>query len=183
MCHFNDREEKVNLFSGWLEWKESTDIELQDSHPVMHQLHSFDHTDGLLKRVNKFQTVNGVSLAPIQNYFKTSSLTPNITTAFHIPTRITARNVSVGDVPGLYGMRGFEDVLHEFICGRDSSKAVEIKNCDVWSSIQMKCFSQQDQDIMLPPQTIQALQPSSKFPFGRCNVILICGGVKIAGDI
>ncbi len=183
MCRFNDREEKVNLFSGWLEWKESTEIELQDSHPIMHQLHSFDHTDGLLKRVNKFQTVNGVSLAPIQNYFKTSSLTPNITTAFHIPTRVTARNVNVGDVPRLYGIRGFEDALHEFTCGRDSSKAVGFKNIDVWSSIRMQCFSQQDQDIILPPQTVQALQPSSKLPFCRCNVILIRGGAKKTGDI
>ncbi len=119
--------------------------------------------------MNKFQTVNGVSLASIQDYFKTSHLLPKITTAFHIPTQITVRNINIGDVPGLYGIRGFEDALHKFIYNMDSGKTVGFQNIDVWSSIKMQCFSQQDQDIILQPQVVQALQPSSQLSFGRCN--------------
>ena len=45
--------------------------------------------------------------------------------------------MSVGDVPGLYGIRVFEDALHEFICNMDSGKTVGFESIDVWSSIQM----------------------------------------------
>jgi hypothetical protein len=74
---------------------------------------------------------------------------PNITTAFHIPTWITVRNINIGDVPGLYGIRGFEDALHKFIYNVDSGKTVGFQNIDVWSSIKLQCSSQQDQDIIL----------------------------------
>lgn len=91
MCCFINREEKINLFSGWLEWWKSKEIDLHDSHPAVNQLCGFHLTDKLLRCVNKFQTITGISMAPIHNYFKSSSLPTNETTAFHIPTRITAK--------------------------------------------------------------------------------------------
>lgn len=91
--------------------------------------------------------------------------------------------LSIGDVPGLYGIRVFEDTLHKFICNMDSGKTVGFESIDVWSSIQMQCFSQQDQAIILLPQTVHALQLSSKLSLGRCNVTLIYGREEMSGDI
>lgn len=47
----------------------------------------------------------------------------------------------------------------------------------------MQCFSHQDQDIILPPQTVGALKPSSNLPFSRYNIILMGDGRKMSDDI
>ncbi|KAF8226884.1 hypothetical protein L208DRAFT_1299442, partial [Tricholoma matsutake] len=43
---------------------------------------------------------------------------------------------------------------------------------NVWFNFHIQCQSTQDHCVILPPQTVQALPPSSELPFGRCNPIL-----------
>lgn len=46
-------------------------------------------------------------------------------------------------------------------------------NVKIWHSFRMQQHSQQDERIILPPRTIQALPVSDSLPYGRCNVVLI----------
>ncbi len=45
-------------------------------------------------------------------------------------------------------------------CDGDSSKTLEFQNIDIWSSVQIQCFSQ---DIILPPKTVEELQQDPTF--------------------
>lgn len=71
-----------------------------------------------------------------------------MTTALWILIWITKQNINVGDVPRLYGIKGFEDALHGYISTRESDETAGFQNIYLWNTIKMQCFSQQDQDIV-----------------------------------
>lgn len=97
--------------------------------------------------------------------------------------RLQKQSINVGDVPRLYKIKGFEDALYGFISTKESGKTAGFQNIYLWNYIKMPYFCQQDQNVVSPPQTVQALYPCSQLPFGIYNVIMIHGGAKMSDYI
>ncbi|KAF7980145.1 hypothetical protein HWV62_39591 [Athelia sp. TMB] len=51
--------------------------------------------------------------------------------------------------------------------------ALEFEHIRIWHSFRMQQHSTQDERIILPPRTIQALPVSSQLPYGRGNVVMV----------
>jgi hypothetical protein len=66
--------------------------------------------------------------------------------------------------------------MYSSCCGlRKSRSSVELpfSNVHIWHNFRMQQYSAQDNHVILPARTVQALPPSATMPFGRRNIVLV----------
>lgn len=83
-------------------------------------------------------------------------------------------------LPDLYDtLKDYFDTSHSTTLGgsRRSHGDFELpfSSCDVWLNLRIQQRSYQDQRIISPSQTVQALPPSVELPHGRCHTVLVAG--------
>ncbi|KIM83716.1 hypothetical protein PILCRDRAFT_88067 [Piloderma croceum F 1598] len=112
-------------------------------------------------------------------------LSDNHTAAFTVTLKPHHHNMAIDAAAALFDIPDFRAALGDYFLlkqtyanhrgQRKSSSNVNLPfSCvHVWHNFRMQQYSAQDQRIMLPSCTIQALPPSPNMPFGRCNTVLI----------
>lgn len=84
----------------------------------------------------------------------------------------------------MYQLKDLRGALGDFFSGRNDIDRRGVRVCkddcllpfskvDVWHQFRSQLKATYDSDIILPPQTVQALPPSEELPYGRCNPVLI----------
>ena len=119
---------------------------------------------------------------PGKDFFRDDeSLVPrNGTTAFSLTCRIPYAGVRIEAVPKTFDLPDFLDALLTYHLGTLSSSYEEI---DVWDSVRMQLRATQDEELILPPQTVKACPHGPRS--GLCNFVLVkdgpdgyCSGIR-----
>lgn len=172
VCRYLDRHEKIALFLLYLEQKECSDF--LDEFPEMP-----DDASALL--------INGLEEEflpqPVQNMFlfEEHHVPRNSTTAFVLTDRITYGNMKVSEVSKLYKLPRFRNALQlkfRTDLERDETTGENIlpfQWVDCWDRVRMQLRRKERGDDLevLPSRTVLAAPPSSDYPFGRCNFVLV----------
>lgn len=138
----------------------------------------------------------GSSRSHPTNLFSKSKhyLSSDRSVAFTVALRPHQR-LTVGDATHVYNLPDFRAACGDFTStlgykarnGQRKSTAhcaLPFTEVHLWNSLRMQQASTQDTRILLPPRTIQALQPSAAMPFGRGNTVIVDepSGVMTSSD-
>ena len=114
-----------------------------------------------------------------------SHLSDDQTTAFLVNATPHYAHISVNEAAQVFNLLDFRAALGDFFHLRQSFSVrngkrksssecqLPFSNIRVWNNFRIQQHSTQDPRILLPSRTIQALPPSDKMPFGRCNTVLV----------
>jgi len=112
-------------------------------------------------------------------------LSDNYTTAFTVTLKPHCHNMTINAAAAFFDIPDFCVALGDYFllkqtyadrCGQHKSSSnvnLPFSRVHVWHNFRMQQYSAQDQRIMLPSRTIQALLPSPNMPFGWCNTVLM----------
>lgn len=118
--------------------------------------------DKVHARVSKFNIAFHLNKAPHHPHLLVAAASDR----FNLPDLHPALGDCFSDSRATYSERG----------GRrksTTSTRLPFSHIHVWNSFRIQQFSAQDDRVLLPPRTVQALPPSSDMPFGRCNTVLV----------
>ncbi len=178
MCRFIDREEKVNLFSAWLEWTQSNSNEIQALHPISSAFQLYGSSMQPRVYINRFQSIQGVSIPKFKNLFTSSEIACTDTTAFHLTGRISRQHVPLNSIASFYHIPDFPRAVSAV--SKSSWESICHFTADIWDQIQIQCRKRYDDTAITPAQTVQALPPSPQLSFGRCNFVMVKNGTDEA---
>ncbi|KAF8232713.1 hypothetical protein L208DRAFT_1085689, partial [Tricholoma matsutake] len=86
-------------------------------------------------------------------------------------------NASIKDIATQFNLPDLRPALRDYFSGQSyeahANSPLPFSHLNVWFNLRIQHRSTQDHCVILPPQAVQALPPSSELPFGRCNPILI----------
>lgn len=160
--------------------------------------------DGSLDQAAKLRSIRAANLLaknmpkPVLDGFSLSKggnsdlMFHNSTTAFKLTCRVTHKNSPLDFVADKYNIPDLRGAIGDHL--RDKSGGANrrgrrishsgcqlpFSNVDVWDHVQLQLRATQDELIILPFQTVQALppDPGNDMPFGRCNFVLIDNSKK-----
>jgi hypothetical protein len=105
--------------------------------------------------------------------------------AFLVNKTAHVRSITVGEASRLFNIPDLRAALGDYFSlqlthaqrrgqRRSHSDCVlPFSHISVWHSFRMQKYSVQDNRIVLPSRSIQALPPSNTMPYGRCNTVLL----------
>jgi len=113
-----------------------------------------------------------------------SHLSDNHAAAFMVNLK-PHHKITVQAAATLFGLPDFQGALGDFFVLKQTyaerrgqrksppSVGLPFTHVHIWNSFRMQQRSAQDETIILPSRTVQALPPSTVMPFGRCNTVLV----------
>ena len=108
-------------------------------------------------------------------------------TAVHLSRDPTMKTMSIDDATIKFNIPDLRGALADYLVrvnagnpiqigGRrvaDSNSSLPFHRLQVWTKVHLQQHSYHPPNLVLPPQTINALPPSSPWPFGRSDVVLL----------
>ena len=109
-----------------------------------------------------------------------STIPRNETTAFRLTSRIPYAGTSVEAASTIYDLPDFYDALLVFHYGVRSRSTLAYRKIDIWNNVRMQLRAIQNEDFILPPQTVMACPR-----LGLYNFVLVkeahnasCSGIQ-----
>lgn len=187
MCRAIDRQEKAALFRMWLEWKAPGEIVLDDDIGELRNLGGYDPMAGRLRVVSIQKVADKFMPKPVVDRSLGKSAAANSTTTFLLNGRVTRRGRDVYDIAELYCLPDLAQLLLAFFEGRlaptrlgGNYNVLPCRALNAWDQVRMQLRATHDEDIFLPPLTVQAVPPSPRIPHGRYNFVLVKEGPEAA---
>lgn len=180
MVRFLDRQEKISLFTVFLEYMHG----LQghgDPLPVDFEAPEVDSLDPFEAslRHDRFGHLSRFFLTPgIRDAFKDNTIPQNESSAFIVKSQPDRKTYRLDAAADLYNLPNLRHALTQYFIGVSRSRdhalrALPFVALDMWSYVRIQLRTIQDMDLVLPPQTVTASPPSTKEPFGLCNFVLV----------
>ncbi len=176
MCRFIDSEEKVNLFASWLKWVNNDFKNLEDESPITGALEPNGFSQYKGHSINGHRTTHNCSASIIKSLFASSDVPSTSTTAFHVTKWVTHKAMTIEEVTTIYKLPNLSQSFATFFTSGSYVWPTNFTEIDTWDHFRLPSYKQHDTNVVLPPQTVQALQPSLKMPYGRCNFVLVQKG-------
>ncbi len=199
ICRFLDRREKIYLFVLYIEWKKKnalvrTPATTSSQAPSTSQLpsaaSSLQHPSPQIPSTVTSQPshlrskqrpfvpfVRRFLPQPIHDHFKDElHYTPrNETTAFILTNRITNGNASVVAVSRSYHLPNLPSLLVDYFQRTTGLQedVLPFRLIDCWDRVRLQSRCVYDDSIIMPPRVVMASAPSSEFPRGLCNFVLV----------
>ncbi|KZT63739.1 hypothetical protein DAEQUDRAFT_679850 [Daedalea quercina L-15889] len=129
-----------------------------------------------------------------RNLFATGSLTMiDSKVAYHL-TKRPAAMYTIDQVATTYNLADFHAALADYAQGFDldrrggairwssPSQDVGFDFVNTWETYRIQMLSTHDDAVRLDPETLRAIPPNAKFPFGMCDAVLI-DSLKPDGEV
>ncbi len=114
---------------------------------------------------------------PIHDHFQDELYyTPrNETTAFILTNRITNGNASVEAVSRSYRLPNLPSLLIDYFQRTTGLQdgVLPFRLIDCWDRVRLQSRCVYDDSIIMPPRVVMASAPSSEYPRGLCNFVLV----------
>lgn len=190
-CRFMDRVEKCRIFHLYTIVKErgpslvdeiTTEANhVSTNHPETDWISELaaDYASGAITAEGQSRTNSSLFTR------RRSHMSDDRTTAFSVAIQPHHGGAIINDTmtllhaPDLRAALGDWFVLHKSYTDRQGVRTSQadchlpFETVDVWSSFRMQQRSSQNDQIVLPVRTVQALLPSTEMPYGRCNTVLV----------
>ncbi len=197
ICRFLDRREKICLFVLYIEWKKkNTPVQTPGASqarpasqlcltassvlPPTPQVPSTVSTEPSHLRKNPRPFVPFVKCflpQPIHDHFKDelSYVPRNETTAFILTNRITNGNASIVAVSRSHRLPMLPSLLIDYYQRTTGLQdgVLPFRLIDCWDRVRLQSRCVYDDSIIMPPRVVMASAPSSEFPRGLCNFVLV----------
>jgi hypothetical protein len=133
---------------------------------------------------DEVQAGSGLKVTSLFNKSR-AHLSDNNTTAFlvtaqphlpHLPVKDAANSLRTPDFSAALGDHFTLGLSYAARKGHRRSLVdcmLPFSHVHIWNHFRMQQYSSQDSRILLPSRMVQALLPSEKLPFGRCNTVII----------
>lgn len=181
MCRTLDRRERVNHHGQFLEWRD----ELVKATARGRMLDSLSEID----RVITSQILEddlGQDMRVInkkKRFDPTQKLSYRLTQTPHTPS------TTIDDCAKVYGLPDLRPAMADYISFLDPAKQkkytqnhkcvapptapLPFQRISCWKYFRLFLCTVQNDRLLAPPTTVQALPPSDKLPHGRCNCVLV----------
>jgi hypothetical protein len=186
-CRYMDRVEKVRLFNLYTSLKINGASLLNEM--VLESQEIADHYPEAtwLSHIlppGEARTGLGVSKPSLFNKSR-SHLSDDHSAAFlvtiqpHRPCLVISQAADIFRLLDLRGALGDYFSLRQTYATRNGHRRskpdcpLPFSHIHVWHSFRFQQYSTQDNRIVRPSQTVQALPPSDSMPYGRCNTVLV----------
>ena len=168
-----DREESIRQFDLYSLLLEK-DISLTNLFSESDDPHYVDPTLDWVQHVapeemNRFQGPRG-----FKNHFLKGILSEDSSTAFHITVKADFADKSPNYVADTYALPDFPGMLGAYIdtIPGDHSR-LRGRLLKGWFKFRLQLQSRLNPHKLMPSQQVQALLPSDKHPFGKCDAVLV----------
>lgn len=201
-CRYMDRQEKVRRFSLYTRLKHSNASLVNEMVREASALSSHYPEAIWLATVapGEVSAGNKRLLRPTLFDKTRSHVSDDQANTFSVTIRPHYPSLSVQEASGLACLPDLHAALGDYFEGltyasrrgiRRSTNAtiLPFQNIRVWTNFRLQQRSAQDNRIILPSRTVQALLPSVEMPHGRCNTVLVDGKdgfgeqTSVGGDI
>ena len=186
-CRFLDRMEKLRLFGLYVSLKSNNASLLNEMFNEASEVADHYPEATWLSQALPPGAISITGAASKPSLFSKlrSHLSDDQTTAFLVNATPHYTHISVNKAAQVFNLLDFRAALGDFFHLRQSFSVrngkrksssecqLPFSNIRVWNNFRIQQHSTQDPQILLPSQTIQALPPSDKMPFGRCNTVLV----------
>lgn len=152
MCRYQDRNERVRLFSILTKWFSAVNGSTSTN------VHEKRHA----ARYLVFEQLAGAFLpSPVRDVFQAKASLCNETTAFQLTQNPHIFEILPSDVESLYGIPGFLDDLRKHFAGARAPRGVALPFVSIraWKQVRLQLKDPQDPTVVLPPYTVQASPP------------------------
>ena len=122
--------------------------------------------------------VNGKSIfpVPVRNHFVNGILSDNAQTALHVAARPDETNLLLNNLTVHYHLHDFEVRYQEYLHlhSHDTHPLLHaFDHISLWYKCRVQLHSIFRPSMIMPSQVVQARPPSSDFPHGCCDAVLI----------
>lgn len=183
-CQFLDCEEKMHLFTLFTTIKTGGSALLNEMHQEANQMATHYPESQWISQVLPDEHQFPICTRQLPSLFKRahSHISANETTAFLL-TRTHFPQVSIEDASDWFMLPDLCPALGDWFlgfsyanhhrCQSTSDCTLPFTHIRIWNNIWLQQCSAQDQQVLVPVQTVQALQPSTEMPFGRYHMVLV----------
>ncbi|KAF9477723.1 hypothetical protein BDN70DRAFT_810175 [Pholiota conissans] len=184
-CNFLNREEKLRFFQLYTILKDSgaplLNMMYREAHEMaIHYPESVWISNILPNERRVFSTRGHASLFSKGH----SHISADNTTAFLLTQRPHFSHIPVDEAAELFHLPDFRPALGDFFSlltytdrgGQRRSPAncaLTFTHVNVWKNVRLQQCSSQDERLLVPVQTVQALPPAEGMPYGRAHTVLV----------
>jgi hypothetical protein len=187
MCRALDQQARLQYFMEFLQWHQSCKKEgslreglqgltASEQEMTIEFLRVADKKKERKKKVqaveNDFSAIQRLANAPPLHRKKLTTLAQQ----YNLPDLLPSLQFFLTIVKLTGNMQALPYAAHSYshmYPGDLQLLPLKVMHANAWLSFQLLAPTIQDEDLMAPPVTVQALPPSTEYPFGRLNTVLI----------
>ena len=186
-CRYLDREEKIRLFSLYTTIKTGGASLLNEMRREAGEMAAHYPESQWISQVLPDEHPVP-KCGPPSNLFRRahSCISADETTAFLLTRAPHLPNISIEDASVSFMLPDLRPALCDLFSGRGYATryggcrpgfaldcALPFTHINVWRNLRLQRCSAQDQRVLMPAQTVQALQPSDEMPHGRYHTVAV----------
>ncbi|KAG1888464.1 uncharacterized protein F5891DRAFT_1131991 [Suillus fuscotomentosus] len=130
---------------------------------------------GLIMHVTPEELSRFQGPRPVRNHFLKGLLSEDSRITFHITVSSDHTNKTAPFLARLYQLPDFPLMLHSFIESVNPMLATRFQNrlLNVWNKFHIQLHSMLRPRLVMPSQQVQAYLPSTNYPRGNCDAVLL----------
>ncbi|KAH7916823.1 hypothetical protein BV22DRAFT_1188811, partial [Leucogyrophana mollusca] len=110
---------------------------------------------------------------PVRNHFLKGILSHDATTAFHVTVEPNLKNKSIDDIANLYKIPDFGVAFAQYLARQAVDPHWSHSPLKGWNKFRLQLHSVLQRGMIMPSQLVQAYPPSTEFPHGNCDMVLL----------
>ncbi|KAI6022134.1 hypothetical protein BKA83DRAFT_102958 [Pisolithus microcarpus] len=173
-----DREERMRLLDVYLLLHKYDKPLINAAEDEQSLLSSVDPTSAWVSRVAPGEQCRFDSPRSIRNLFIGGLISSGATAALSVTVVPDRTELGIADIAAIYSLPDFATQLNEYVirCGENAAHTSILQSFNeimVWNKFRIQQYSTCRPSVILPSQVVQGQPPSSNFPYGSCDVVLL----------